>query len=453
MNKDHRLKEKFIILCLALLFLGSILSIKAQDKKVQDKKDFPFPFTQYKLENGLQVILSEDQSLPVVSVVVAYDVGSINEPPGKTGLAYLMENLMFQGSENVNRMQHISLINKVGGELSATTTEDKTIFFQRVPSNQLTQVLWLESDRMKSLQINASNVEQAKQALIGGIKSMKESEPYLRSFWRFDQLLYSNFAYSHPVIGDEEDVKNLTVQDVNNFYRTYYVPNNAVLTIVGKIDREKTLEDVRKYFETIPEGREIPNLPLPSSPVKETIVESIEAPFAPSPGFLFGYRLPYASSDEFYTLSIIEYILLKGTTSRIQKKLLKRERTALYLNGGIEVRKELAGLKIFVVNNNPLMVQRSKRAIFSELHKLKKSYVSDEELKKSKNMFKMDYISQYTSSLDRALFLAETFIKRKILLNPSEELEKYLAVTPIDIARVSNKYFGAASIILDIKTK
>lgn len=449
MNKDNRLKEKFIILCLALVFLGSILPTKAQDKK-----DFPFPVTPYKLEkNGLNVILSEDQSLPVVSVVVAYDVGSINEPPGKTGLAYLMGNLMFQGSENVNRMQHMSLINKVGGELNATTTEDKTIFFQRVPSNQLAQVLWLESDRMKSLQINASNVEQAKQALIERIHSMKESEPYLRSSWRFDQLLYPNFAYSHPVTGDEEDVKNLTVQDVNNFYRTYYVPNNAVLTIVGKIDREKTLEDVRKYFETIPEGREIPHLPLPSSPVKETIVESIKAPFAQSPGFHFGYRLSNPSSDDFYALSIIEYILFKGNTSRIRKRLLKRERTAIQLSGGIEVRKELAVLKLFVLNNNTLMVQRSKKAIFSELHKLKTNYVPDKELKKFKNKFKMDYLNQFTSSQARALFFSETFITRKILLNPSEELEKFLAVTPFDIARVSHKYFTASSIILDIKTK
>ncbi len=449
MNKDHRLKEKFIILCLALLFLGSILSIKAQDKK-----DFPFPVTPYILEeNGLHVILSEDQSLPVVSVVVAYDVGSINEPPGKTGLAYLMEKLMFQGSENVNRMQHMSLINKVGGEFNATTTEDKTIFFQRVPSNQLAQVLWLESDRMRSLQISASNVEQAKQALIEELNRMKESEPYLRSFWRFDQLLYSSFAYSHPVAGDEEDVKNLTVQDVTDFYRTYYVPNNAVLTIVGKIDREKTLEDVKKYFETIPEGKETPLLPFASSPVKETIVESIEAPFAQSPGFLFGYRLPSPSSDDFYPLSIIEYILLEGNTSRIRKRLLKRERTAIQLSGGIEVRKELAVLKLFVLNNNTLMAQRSKKAIFSELHKLKTNYVPDEELKKFKNMFKRNYISKYTSSQARALFFSETFITRKILLNPSEELEKFLAVTPFDIVRVSHKYFTASSIILDIKTK
>lgn len=449
MNKENRLKEKFIILCLALVLLGSIPSIKAQEKI-----DFPFPVTPYKFrENGLNVILSEDQSLPVVSVVVAYDVGSINEPPGKTGLAYLMEKLMFQGSENVNRMQHISLISKVGGEFNATTTEDKTIFFQRVPSNQLAQVLWLESDRMKSLQISASKVEQAKQALIEELRSLKESEPYLRSFWRFDQLLYSNFAYSHPVTGKEEDVKNLTVQDVTDFYRTYYVPNNAVLTIVGKIDREKTIEDVKKYFETIPEGKETPLLPVASSPVKETIVESIEAPFAQSPGFLFGYRLPSPSSDDFYPLSIIEYILLKGNTSRLYKRLRIRERTAAYLSGEIEVRKEIAVLKLFVLNNNTLMAQQSKKAIFSELHKLKSNYVPDEELRKFKNMFKMDYISQYSSSLSRALFFSETFITRKILLNPSEELEKYLAVTPIDIVRVSHKYFDANSIILDIKTK
>lgn len=448
MNKNHKPKEKFIILCLALVFFGSILSPRAQDKK-----EFPFPVIPYKFENGLNVILSEDPSLPVVSVVVAYNVGSINEPPGKTGLAYLMEKLMFLGSENVNRMQHISLINRVGGEFNATTREDKTIFFQRVPSNQLAQVLWLESDRMKSLQINASNVEQAKQLLIEDLNRMKESEPYLKSFWRFDELLYSNFAYSHPVAGDEQDVRNLTVQDVTDFYRTFYVPNNAVLTIVGKIDREKTLEDAKKYFETIPEGTEIPHLTLPSSPVKETIVESIEVPSAQSPGFHFGYRLPSPFSDDFYPISIIEYILLKGNTSRIYRRLLKRERTAAHLSGGIEVRKELAALKIFILNNNPLMAQRSKKAIFSELHKLTTNYIPDEELTKFKNMFKMDYVSQYTNSLSKALFFSETFITRKILLNPSEELEKYLAVTPVDIVRVSHKYFGAASIILDIKTK
>jgi len=449
MNELFRYKTKLLILCLSLSLLGGRAHVDAQEKK-----DFPFPCTQYKFNNnGLHVILSEDHSLPLVSVVVAYRVGSINEEPGKTGLAYLMENMMFMGSENVNRMQHMSIINRGGGELNATMTEDKTIFFQRVPSNQLSRVLWLESDRMKSLQIDASNVEQAKQAILEEISLRKARDPYLQSSWRFDQLLYANFAFGHPAIGSEDDLKNLTVQDVRDFYERFYIPNNAVLSIVGNIDRKKTLEDIRKYFETIPGGEPIPPVPLPKSPEKKSIVESLQIPLAQSPGFHLGYRLSSPSSDDFYVLSIIEYILLRGMSSRLHKRLIKREKLVLQLNGGIEKRQDQARLKIFVVNNNQFMVQRCKKAIFSEFHKLKTNFISEEELKKVKNMFLKDYISQYSTSLPKALFLAETFLSRNILLNPAEEIEKYMAITPKDIIGVTNRYFGIESVILDIKTK
>ncbi len=449
MNELFRYITKLLILCLSLSLLGGRTYVDPQEKK-----DFPFPVTQYNpFENGLHVILSEDHSLPLVSVVVAYRVGSINEEPGKTGLAYLMENMMFMGSENVNRMQHMSIINRGGGEFNATMTEDKTIFFQRVPSNQLSRVLWLESDRMRSLQIDASNVEQAKQAILEEISLRKARDPYLESSWRFDQLLYANFAFGHPAIGSEDDLKNLTVQDVRDFYERFYKPNNAVLSIVGNIDREKTLKDIRKYFETIPEGEPIPPVPLPKSPEKKSIVESLQIPLAQSPGFHLGYRLSSPSSDDFYVLSIIEYILLRGMSSRLYKRLIKREKLVLQLNGGIEKRQDQARLKIFVVNNNQFMVQRCKKAIFSELHKLKTSFISEEELKKAKNMFLKDYISQYSTSLPKALFLAETFLSRNILLNPAEEIEKYMAITPKDIIGVTNRYFGIESVILDIKTE
>ncbi len=449
MNEILNFKTKLLILILSLSLFVSSTHLSAQEKK-----DFPFPVTQYKLEkNGLHVILSEDHSLPVVSVVVAYRVGSINEEPGKTGLANLMENLMFLGSENVERMQHISIINRVGGEFNAAATEDKTIFYQRVPSNQLTQVLWLESDRMKSLQINAFNVEQAKRDILEEIGWRKARNPYLESFWRFDRILYGNFAFGHAAIGSEDDLKNLTVQDVRDFYDRFYKPNNAVLSIVGNIDREKTLRDIRRYFETIPEGEPIPPVSLPKSPEKKSIVESLEIPLAQSPGFHLGYRLPSPASDDFYALSIIEYILLRGMSSRLHKKLIKREKLVLQLNGGIEKRQDQTRLKIFVLNNNQFMVQRCKKAIFSELHKLKTSFISEEELKKAKNMFHKDYLNQYSTTLPKALFLAETFHSRNILLNPTEEIEKYMAVNPKDIIGVANKYFGVESVILDIKTK
>lgn len=448
MNEVLNFKKKLLVLCLILSFLGGNAHLPAQEKK-----DFPFPVTQYKFNNGLHVILSEDHSLPIVSVVVAYRVGSINEEPGKTGLAYMMENLMFLGSENVERMQHISIIHRVGGEFNAAATEDKTIFYQRVPSNQLTQVLWLESDRMKSLQINASNVEQAKKDILEEIALRKARDPYLESSWRFDRLLYGNFAFGHPAIGSEDDIRNLTVEDVREFYNRFYIPNNAVLSIVGNFDRKKTLGDIHKYFETIPEGEPIPPVPLPKSPEKKSIVESLRIPLVQSPGFHLGYRLSSPASDDFYALSIIEYILLRGMSSRLQKRLVKREKLVLQMSGGIEKRQDQARLKIFFLNNNQFMVQRCKKAIFSELHKLKTNFVSEEELNKVKNMFRKDYISQYRTSLPKALFLAETFLSRNILLNPAEEIEKYMAITTKDIIGVTNRYFGVESVILDIKTK
>jgi zinc protease len=446
MSKILISKSKLSILGLfLLLFFGHFPALS------QDKQSLSLPIKQYKLENGLQVILSEDYSLPVVSVAVAYNVGSINERPGKTGLAYLLENLMFQGSQNVSRMQHISFIRRIGGDLNAITTEDKTIFQQTVPSHQLALVLWLESDRMKSLEITASNVEQAKEALIEEIHQRKATEPYFESFLSFDNLLYPNVAYSHPVIGNEADVRNLTVENVKDFYSTFYTPNNAVLAIAGNIDKAKTKEDIRKYFSTIQKG---PNMP-PPPPVKLSDKEEpiIAKKFlVPLPGFHIGYRIASPYSQDFYPLKIIEYILLRGITSRLYKKLIKRSRIARSLSGSIEKRKELATFKIFVSSSNDLMAERSKKVIFSEINKLKSSLVPEKELRKAKNIFKKDYLNQYTTSADKAVFLAETFLSKKSFDDFPNELDNYLSVDHYGLIRIMRRYF-INEIVLDVKKK
>ena len=446
MYEALRFKNKLLILGLYLfLLLGNFPA------HGQDKQRLSFPIKQYKLENGLQVILSEDYSLPVVSVAVAYNVGSINEPPEKTGLAYLLENLMFQGSQNVGRMQHISFIRRTGGDLNATTTEDKTIFQQTVPSHQLALVLWLESDRMKSLEITAANVEQAKEALIEEIHQRKATEPYLESFLTFDRLLYPNLAYSHPVIGNEADVRDLTVEDVKDFYSTFYTPNNAVLSIAGDIDKRKTEEDIRKYFHTIQKGKDIPLPPSLKPSSKEATITSKEF-LAPLPGFHIGYRIASPYSQDFYPLKIIEYILLRGITSRLYKKLIKRTRIARSLSGSIEKRKELATFKIFVSSSNEIMAERSKRVIFSEINKLKSSLVSEKELRKAKNIFKMDYHNQYATSADKAVFLAEAFLSKKSLDDLPDELGNYLSVDHYSLIRIMRRYF-TNEIVFDIKIK
>jgi zinc protease len=445
--------NKHLISINRLLVLGLLLFLLTWNFPAhgQEKQRLSFPIKQYKLKNGLQVILSEDYSLPVVSVAVAFNVGSINEKPGKTGLAYLLEHLMFQGSQNVSRMQHISFIRRTGGNLNATTTEDKTIFQQTVPSHQLALVLWLESDRMKSLEITATNVEQAKEALIEEIHHRKATEPYFESFLSFDRLLYPIAAYSHPVIGNETDVRNLTVEDVKNFYSTFYIPNNAVLSIAGNIDKRKTEEDILKYFSTIQKGQDISLPPSSESSDTEGIVTAKEF-LAPLPGFHVGYRIASPYSQDFYPLKIIEYILLRGITSRLYKKLIKRTRIARSLSGSIEKRKELATFKIFVSSSNEIMAERCKRVIFSEINKLKSSLVSEEELRKAKNIFKMDYINQYATSADKSVFLAEALLSKKSLDYLPDELENYLSVDHYSLIRIMRRYF-TNEIVFDIKIK
>jgi predicted Zn-dependent peptidase len=200
----------------SLFLFGGILL------RAQEDESPLFEVTTFQLENGLQVILSEDYSLPLVSVVLAYNVGSI--------------------------MQHIHFISKIGGVLNAVTTEGRTIFYQTVPASQLALVLWLESDRMISLDIHPSKVKRTRDSLIEEIKQRKLDDPYFESSVLFDQLLYPNKAYSHPVIGSETDLREMTTEDVQDFYTKYYIPNNAVLCITGNFEKRKAIQLVREYF-------------------------------------------------------------------------------------------------------------------------------------------------------------------------------------------------------------
>jgi len=412
-----------------------------------------FPINHYLLKNGLKVITSEDHSLPVVSVVVGYKVGSLNEKPGKTGLAYLLENLMFLGSENVGRMKHISFIQRIGGNLNAITAEDKTIFSQTVPSNQLALILWLESDRMRSLNIEADAVESIKSDLIEEIRRRRETEPYFESSIYFDHLLFPDFSYSHPVMGVEEDLRKVSHEDVKDFYSTYYIPNNSVLCITGDIDNQKTKELVIKYFEGIPRKDQPLPLPNPGFEDKESKFEEIKDLLAPSPGFYLGYRIGSLSSSDQYALSIIEYILLRGRSSRLLRKLIKKEKTALQISGGIEKKGNLAAFKIFVTATNEFLIEKNQKIIVSEIEKLKTSMVGENELQRAKNMFKADFFNQFKTTLEKALFLTEAYLSGKNLDSLPEYFERHMFVSQMEIISAANKCFSQGRKILNIKLK
>ncbi len=268
----------------------------------------------------------------------------------------------------------------------------------------------------------------------------------------FDQYLFPDFAHSHPVFGTEDDLRELTVEDVKNFYSSYYSPNNAVLTICGNINKKKTIELVRKYFATIPKGKDINPPPPVQIPEKKDIDETYVTPIANLPAFYVGYQIASTRSPDYYPLKIAEYILMRGETSRLYKKLIKKG-IAFEFEGGIEDRKDQAGFKIFVLNTNEIMKERSKKAVLSEISKLRTGLISEKEFRKAKNLFRVDYINQYATCTDKAIFLAENYLAQNNLERFAEEVDKYLSVSTQQIASVMNKYFTPGRIFLDVKIR
>ena len=434
---------------LSLFFLASLGS-----SAPQEEPGFPFSWTRFTLKNGLEVVLSEDDTLPLVSVVLAYQAGSIHEQPGKTGMAFLLENMMFMGSLNVGPMQHIGYISRVGGEPSASTTEDITYFYQTVPANQLALVLWLESDRMKALEIDAAKAERAKQSLFDEITQRKAADRYLESLLAFDRLLYPDFAHGHTLLGREEDILRLEVEDIRAFYTTYYVPNNAALVVVGNIDLPRTRELVEKYFATIAPGRKLPLFLAPRPAEKKAVVQAFQDPLIPSPAFHLGYRVAPPYSRDHYVLAILDFLLFKGNSARLYRKLVKKEGLALYVAGGIEKRKDVAVLKLFAMNNNETMVELCQKSILSEFNKLRTSDVSSEELAKAKSLFKRDYLSRVATPLERAVLLAETVFSPVGLDALPEQLSRYMRVSPSEVRMAVNRYLAPEiSVILNVKPK
>ena len=401
-----------------------------------------FEFQDYRLRNGLRIILSEDDALPLVTVAVAYGAGTVREKPGQEGLAYLLENLMFRGSENVSSLQHVGFIQKVGGELNATTTLDKTLFYQTLPTNYLALALWLESDRMKSLAITPAAIDITRAQLLQGHQDRLARDPYLESYSRLDELLYPDFLYGHPLIGSGGEMRNLAEKDILEFHQTYYVPNNAVLCIVGNIEISKTKELISRYFETIPPGIDISSPPLPVFRQAGEVEQALPGILSASTGFHLGFRFYPLQTGDAYSLKILEYILLKGETSRLRSRLLRRDPPlANHLSGGLEERGGVLALKILCLNNNSVMAERARRAILSEIDKIRANPVSADELAKAKQLFKTGYLRRLSTRLGRALFLVDAAFSGKPLDTLNGELDKYMRVNPPTLQSLVTRHF------------
>src|SRR6266852_3044870 len=290
------------------------------------QKTFQVPVTpieQFTLDNGLRVVLNEDHSVPVVSVAVYYDVGSRNEREGRTGFAHLFEHMMFQGSENVPKAAHFQYISNAGGTMNGTTSSERTNYFETLPANQLPLALWLESDRMRSLNVTQENLDNQREAVKEEKRLRYDNQPYVNGFLRLFEMSFKNPANAHSTIGSMEDLDGATVEDIRECFGIYYAPNNAVLSIAGDFDQKETRQLIDKYFATIPRQPPPPPVdvaePTEVAQNQDTFIDKL----APVPEFALGWKILPRRTPEFFALSLASNLLFEGESARLYQKLVK----------------------------------------------------------------------------------------------------------------------------------
>src|SRR3954452_20453566 len=254
----------------------------------------------YKLDNGLRIVLNPDPAIPVVAVAVYYNVGSRNEREGRTGFAHLFEHMMFQGSENVPKAGHFQYISNAGGTMNGTTSSERTNYFETLPASQLPLALWLESDRMRSLAVTQENLDNQREAVKEEKRLRYDNQPYGQIFDLINEMIFKNFANSHSTIGSMEDLDDATVADVQEFFRIYYAPNNAVLVLSGAFDVEQARQLIETYFGDIPSQPLPPDLDVTEPKDVAATYREWEDKLAPFPAFLIGWKIPQRRSPEFY---------------------------------------------------------------------------------------------------------------------------------------------------------
>lgn len=420
------MKKLLVSLCLALPFAGFAQNIK---------------FTEYDLPNGLHVILHEDHSTPIVAVTVLYHVGSKNEQVGRTGMAHFFEHLLFEGSENIGRGEYAKYVENAGGGLNANTTQDRTFYYDLLPSNQLELGLWLESERMLHAKVESVGIETQREVVKEEKRMRYDNQPYGQLFPEALSHAYKKHPYAWAPIGSMEDLNAAKDEDFVNFYKTFYVPNNAVLSIAGDINPEQAKQLIDRYFATIPKGTKAIPRPTVVEPtnlgeVRDTIWGKDELPM-----ILEAYHIPAQGTPEFYAVDMLNTLLSNGQSSRLNKHLVDEKELALFC-GAFTFNLEDPGLTLaFGLANMGVDPKTLEDGMNAEFDQVKTELVSEQEFQKLRNQIESDFIQRNSSMAGIAESLANyyTYYGNANLINT--EIERYMKVTREDLSAAAKKYY------------
>ncbi|MFT4062473.1 MAG: pitrilysin family protein [Edaphocola sp.] len=418
--------------CLAILVAFGALDAGAQENRIK--------FSEYDLPNGLHVILHEDHTTPIVSVSVMYHVGSKNEDPQRTGFAHFFEHLLFEGTDNIGRGEYAKLVQNNGGVLNANTSQDRTYYFEELPSNQLELGLWMEAERMLHAKIDSVGIETQRKVVKEEKKQSYDNSPY--GMW--SNVLFDNAYTVHPYkwtpIGKEQYIDQAKASEFLDFYKTFYVPDNAVLVVAGDFNADQAKTWVTKYFADIPKGTKPIPRPAVTEPTqtKEKTVKynaNVQLPLV-----ALAYHAPKIGSEDYYALELLNQLLAQGASSRLQKQLVDKDQKAVQV-GAFNYPLEDPGLVIMIgVAAQNVTAGELEKAMKAEIEKVKTTLVTEQEFKKLQNQAENSFVSQNgrIAGIAETLATDYTYFRNTNLINT--ELERYQKITREDLKNVANKY-------------
>jgi predicted Zn-dependent peptidase len=449
-------------------------------------------YVEYDLPNGMHVILHQERSTPIVAVSVLYHVGSKNENPDRTGFAHFFEHLLFEGSANIGRGEYSELVEKNGGALNANTSQDRTYYFELLPSNQLELGLWLESERLLHAKVDNTGIETQRSVVKEEKRQRVDNQPYASFITEMFSRMFKKHPYNWVPIGSMEHLDAAQEEDYVNFYKTFYVPANATLSIAGDIDIEQTKKWIDKYFTSIPKGQAINlyrdfvnlsdadfekryniqkskfdaknfmnskdpeakklitsmtakaiDIPRPakdaeimSGVIKDTVYDNIQLP-----AIFMGYKFPEQTHPDAYALTMMNEVLSGGSSSRINKTVVEKKQMATFAFS-FNYALEDAGAGIFAaIAANGIMLDDIQKEFDEQIDLMKKELISQEEFDKVRNKIENDFVSSNATIAGIAENLANNHVYFGSANLVNTELEKYMKVTREDIQRVAQKYF------------
>jgi len=416
-----------LVLCFAAMALG------AQKTNIE--------FTKYTLDNGLKVILHQDKSTPIVTVSIMYEVGGKDSFEGRTGFAHFFEHLLFEGSKNIDRGEYAKYVEDAGGALNANTSQDRTYYYEILPSNQLELGLWLESERLLHAVVDQEGVDTQREVVKEERRQSYDNRPYGQILYELFKHGFTKHPYKDPNIGYMADLNGAEAEDYVKFYETYYVPNNAILSIAGDIDEAQTKALIKKYFGSIPRGAEPPRVSIVEPALGGEVRDTVYDAKAPLPALVMGYRTPERTHPDYYAISMLNQVMSQGQSSRLNKVLIDEKQLAVQA-GSFPSSTQDPGLAIAFAFLKPGSdIMPAEEVFNAEVKKMQTDLISEREFQKLRNQVEASAISGYGTMAGIAQGLAnyEMYQGDANLINT--ETEKYMAVTREDIRRVAQKYY------------